>query len=846
MRRVTLPLILLLLFVNALVPLATSARYWSPDPPTETESTGNITFQPNMIPFLNVTDRPADKPESFRFEWNGNRFDIELFFNATLYYEKLGYNITRLWSLRDFEDDFNATVDYVVKRNASAIQFGWYCERVEAISDFVHEAWFKIEDTQPFDYDEIELEEIAVVDPEISFNITRFHLPDNLVLTFEDLNYKGFSIGRQNRTAICVKGFHGKRSWNLDPITYSGGIMTVVGETGAGDSWTNAYNFWDLWNASDANGWLVANKTESGENTQYDFGCRVVIGDGSTPTFFWDVKKQVTWNSTSCSARYQNVMDVKNNGHLRYGEVTHTDDKATKDGVSSIILVDLYDIYHVNGDDGGDIALYSSHFQSVAYRNGIGGYDARIWGCILNTVDLGADLFDADIYNVIVSTAYYGFRECSFASCDRLVVQDTVFYATIYRDYTMDLMNLKLVEPATYTFSGYKITSDKHFVNPDVDQWTFYWVATSTAEVYRQYTVDLFVCFPNGTAINGTATGARVIIQHYGQGGGINYNQTLGTDGTISTQTLSRSFYNITGGDTEYSYNPYNLYIYNVTDYDDYSMNFTLAQKEDLTISLTATDTYGPTAFFTHKPDASFPLNTVYFYGYHSTDPDGSISSYSWDFGDGNTGSGANTTHSYSTDGTYTITLNVTDDDGNSDTYSTSMHVYWGWNPTPSKEDGTITLPEGVTFLLYDFRYYITIDGIVGNYLDVEGDIYLQNPEDYPINATANYAITSADGMSTHVYPKLIEVPVGTSHHAFHLMFYLDDASQDQQEYTFEVTVEYDGGILGRTTQKITVGNAIPVIRWLATWIVIGIIIIIIAAFAYGLWQLSQKKEGSA
>ncbi len=47
-----------------------------------------------------------------------------------------------------------------------------------------------------------------------------------------------------------------------------------------------------------------------------------------------------------------------------------------------------------------------------------------------------------------------------------------------------------------------------------------------------------------------------------------------------------------------------------------------------------------------------------------SNDPDGSIASYAWNFGDGQTGSGASTTHTYAAGTPVTVTLTVTDDDG--------------------------------------------------------------------------------------------------------------------------------------------------------------------------------------
>jgi chitodextrinase len=58
-----------------------------------------------------------------------------------------------------------------------------------------------------------------------------------------------------------------------------------------------------------------------------------------------------------------------------------------------------------------------------------------------------------------------------------------------------------------------------------------------------------------------------------------------------------------------------------------------------------------------------------------SSDSDGAIASYAWDFGDGTTGSGATGRHVYTAAGTYTLTLTVTDDDNATDVDSCSVTV---------------------------------------------------------------------------------------------------------------------------------------------------------------------------
>lgn len=64
----------------------------------------------------------------------------------------------------------------------------------------------------------------------------------------------------------------------------------------------------------------------------------------------------------------------------------------------------------------------------------------------------------------------------------------------------------------------------------------------------------------------------------------------------------------------------------------------------------------GPTSGKTGQP--------LDFSGHNSRDTDGSISAYTWNFGDGATANGINASHSYGQAGTYEVTLTVTDNRG--------------------------------------------------------------------------------------------------------------------------------------------------------------------------------------
>ena len=71
-----------------------------------------------------------------------------------------------------------------------------------------------------------------------------------------------------------------------------------------------------------------------------------------------------------------------------------------------------------------------------------------------------------------------------------------------------------------------------------------------------------------------------------------------------------------------------------------------------------------PVAVISASPVSGVAPLAVGFDSVGSSDPDGSIASYAWEFGDGGTASGAAVSHVYTTAGNYTAKLTVTDDSG--------------------------------------------------------------------------------------------------------------------------------------------------------------------------------------
>ncbi|KAA0005269.1 MAG: PKD domain-containing protein, partial [Thermoplasmata archaeon] len=101
---------------------------------------------------------------------------------------------------------------------------------------------------------------------------------------------------------------------------------------------------------------------------------------------------------------------------------------------------------------------------------------------------------------------------------------------------------------------------------------------------------------------------------------------------------------------------------------DDGAYNVTLIVKDDDGSETSITKRIvvlnaPPVASFTWNPDMPKRFETVQFHD-DSIDLDGTITSWLWNFGDGNTSNERNPQHSYANDGAYNVTLIVKDDDG--------------------------------------------------------------------------------------------------------------------------------------------------------------------------------------
>ena len=153
-------------------------------------------------------------------------------------------------------------------------------------------------------------------------------------------------------------------------------------------------------------------------------------------------------------------------------------------------------------------------------------------------------------------------------------------------------------------------------------------------------------------------------------------------------------------------------------------------------------------------PTASFTFNCTdlacTFNGTASSDPDGSIASYSWDFGDGNGSTAASPSHSFAASGDYSVSLTVTDNEGATGGTSQTVSVSDGSQPPPAAEivlTGTRASNGGTITLNWTGATTANVDVYVfGNYNNTTAN---DGTITYRVNRNTTYTFTVCEEGST-------------------------------------------------------------------------------------------------
>ncbi|CAM3594811.1 Thermophilic serine proteinase precursor [Vibrio aerogenes CECT 7868] len=210
--------------------------------------------------------------------------------------------------------------------------------------------------------------------------------------------------------------------------------------------------------------------------------------------------------------------------------------------------------------------------------------------------------------------------------------------------------------------------------------------------------------------------------------------------------------------------------------------------------------------------------SSVNFDASGSTDGDGSIVSYLWNFGDGTTSASVMATHTYAQAGSYQVSLTVTDNDGLTDAAVTTIQVTNAL-PTPvlqiNNPADSYNIGESIFFVGSNST---DSDGTIVSYLWEfgNGDTSSLSDPEYAFASAGTYTVTltvtdnagspnSTDVMVTVVDPSALNVPGGLAASVDGLAVTLtwQDNNTNEAEYVVERGVKYRGRIRFETVAEL-------------------------------------------
>ena len=311
---------------------------------------------------------------------------------------------------------------------------------------------------------------------------------------------------------------------------------------------------------------------------RFMFDCGIIIGDGSTATYFTDYGKQITFSSTAISSSGSNWLRTANNATTTFGQCADTSKKTTYNGITFAVLdAAHYGYFKLDGDINSFQYYYSCQFWSAGGTIFICG--TRMWNCLLDSNSDPNKIFSGgDIDTLIATKAYRGLRCYVGVTIQRAFLIGCtygIFASGAAGPYTISNPYTRYCSNTLYL--SY-LTSALYLINWDSDTYACAG-DNSTGTVYRQYTFDLLVTDKAGNPISG----ATVTVTD--TNGTPVFSATTGANGRIATQTITRITYSGTNGSTVTDYSPHVLTIIKAG-YQTYVKTFTLSAKISWEIKL--------------------------------------------------------------------------------------------------------------------------------------------------------------------------------------------------------------------------------------------------------------------
>jgi len=342
----------------------------------------------------------------------------------------------------------------------------------------------------------------------------------------------------------------------MSSITYdsSENKITVIGF-----SESSPCTFEDIYQASQNNGWGVVNKQNG---IQYVINAKLRIGDGSTETWFKDIKKHIIITPATNDAFY-----VDNNAVFQLGE---------KDPNGNPYNGCVFWVPNYEGDsafygyDNGAWRLYDSmiYYPAFLYLWSRGSVPPahEIIGCrFLKFMGMRIAGESSIVKDIVMHSDSKNWDMIGLTFKGKIAKIENIFsyklkygayWSPLYGQSDTTLSNIKIrdCEYAIRVFGEYGNYS-MYLIDADIDNWNIKWenVSTDANKIYRQYTFSVKVTDKNGNPIEGA------VVELWDKDNNKIFTEVTGYDGNIPVKIVTYGYYAYPTGNTLNLFSPHKV-----------------------------------------------------------------------------------------------------------------------------------------------------------------------------------------------------------------------------------------------------------------------------------------------
>lgn len=369
-------------------------------------------------------------------------------------------------------------------------------------------------------------------------------------------------------------------------ITYDAGTNTI---TVTGFSESSPCTFEDIYQADVDNGWGVVHKQNE---YQYQIDAKLRIGDGSTETWFKDIKRHVVITPATGDAFF-----VANNATFQLGEI---DEHNNPLNGCCLVIPNYEGDTPFYGYDNGAWRLYDSEIYYPAFlylwSRGAVPPTHEIIGCrfikfmgmrIAGENSVVKDCVfhaESETWSMIGLTFKGQLAEVSNIHSYKMMYG--VYWSPQYglSDATITGLKIRNCQYAIRVYGEYGDYS-LYLIDADIDNWTIKWenMSTDANKIYRQYTFKVRAVDKDGNPISGA------VVEVWDKFNNKVVTAMTDSNGDIVPQIVTYGHYAYPTGNT---INPHGPHTVRITKHGYRTVEFVLNidRRMDLVIPLNAED----------------------------------------------------------------------------------------------------------------------------------------------------------------------------------------------------------------------------------------------------------------